>query len=169
MGMRFGGGGAELHGRYCPNSGSVGEAWQHGWKSCLAGPVTMVPAGVVHLLGGVAEVSWYLPHSLGLGCCLWAKASIRSRIDMMATSSTSYLCWVHRAWRHGLEVLLLFSGARYCPRVVYRGTMHAMAGESKTMSSRNWPSSAIFLFGWCVHKGSSFGVVQRRSRRDFVA
>jgi hypothetical protein len=96
-GRRCGGGGAELHGRYCPNSGSVGEASQHGRKSYPAGPVTMAPAGVFHLLGSVAEVSRYLPHSLGLGCCLRAKASIRSRIGMMAASSMLYLCWEHRA------------------------------------------------------------------------
>jgi hypothetical protein len=62
-----------------------------------------------------------------------------------------------KTWLGGSR--LLSSGARCCPRLVCRGAMHAMAGESKTMSSRNWPSYATFLFGWCVDKGSSFGVI----------
>jgi hypothetical protein len=33
--------------------------------------------GVVHLLGGVAEVCWHLPRLIRAGCCLRAKASIR--------------------------------------------------------------------------------------------
>jgi hypothetical protein len=107
-GRRCGDGGAELHGRYCPNSGGVGEARRLGRRSCPVGLVATAPAGVVPLLGGVTEVSRHLPRSLGIGCCLWAKASIQSWIGMMAASSTSYLCWEHRVWRHGLEVLGCF-------------------------------------------------------------
>jgi hypothetical protein len=40
-----------------------------------------------------------------------------------------------KAWLGGSR--LLFSGARCCPRLICRGAMHTMAGESKTMSSRN--------------------------------
>jgi hypothetical protein len=48
-------------------------------------------------LEGVVEMSRHLAHSLGLGCCLWVKASIRSRIGMMAASSMLYLCLEHHA------------------------------------------------------------------------
>jgi hypothetical protein len=51
--------------------------------------------------------------------------------------------------------------------------MHAM-GESKAMTSRDRPSSAIFSYRWCVDEESLlellfFGGVQQRSRRGFVA
>jgi hypothetical protein len=36
------------------------------------------------------------------------------------------------------------SSAHSCPRPFSKGAMHAMAGESKTTSSRSRPSSAIF-------------------------
>jgi hypothetical protein len=53
-----GGGDVRHHGWFCPTSGSVEDARRYGRKSCLAiiGLAATTPAGVVPLLGGVAEV-----------------------------------------------------------------------------------------------------------------
>lgn len=48
---------------------------------------------------GVFDISLAL-RSCGVGYCLRAEALIRCRIDVMAVSSTSLLCWEHPVWRH---------------------------------------------------------------------
>lgn len=60
------------------------------------------PVGVVPLLGGVAEVCRH--HPTHFGCCLLAKALVRCRTGDGGVSA-SLLCWEHRVWRQGLEVL----------------------------------------------------------------
>jgi hypothetical protein len=70
--------------------------------------------------------------------------------------------------------LLSSSSACCSPRLIFRGVMHAIASESKVIPSWDRPSSATYLFRWCVDKESPlellfFEGVQRRSRRGFVA
>jgi hypothetical protein len=66
------------------------------------------------------------------------------------------------------------SGARRCPRLFFKGAMHAIVDESKTMPSRGRPSSTIFLLWMVRRRGVSiwscwfFGGVRRRSRCRFV-
>ncbi|XBI79323.1 hypothetical protein VPH35_088827 [Triticum aestivum] len=63
----------------------------------------MSSADVIPLLGGVAEV--LLSSSLGVGLLSPGESldSVQGRHD--GASSTSSLCWEHRVWGHGLEVL----------------------------------------------------------------
>jgi hypothetical protein len=65
-------------------------------------------------------------------------------------------------------------GVCRCSRLVIGSAMHAIAGESKAMTSRDRPSSAILSYRWCIYKESLlellfFRGVQRRSRRGFIA
>jgi hypothetical protein len=47
-------------------------------------------------------------------------------------------------WRGGSR--LPSSGARRCPWLFFRGAMHAIIGESKTIPSWGRPSSTIYFF-----------------------
>jgi hypothetical protein len=146
----------------CPIFGSMGDVRRYRRKSCptLVEQVATAPAGVVPLLVGTAEVCRRLPRSLGVGCCLRAKASIRSRFGTMSASSMLYLCWDHHAWRHGSEVLC-------CIPPVFAVVQGWSSGALCTpwLASPRWcllgtdQVPPLIFFWWCVDKDGSFGGV----------
>jgi hypothetical protein len=119
----------------------------------VVGLAATVPEGVVHFLGGVAEVCWHLPRLIGVGCCLWEKSSIRSmdQHDGDVLDFVSLLGALCLKTRLG-GPMLLSSSVRRCPRLLFWGAMHSRVSQDR-------PSPAIFLFRWCIDKESSFIVV----------
>lgn len=142
-----GDGGARLHRRCCLNLGGAEMRgttdenpvwfWPGRWRWQ---PWVSFPS---------LEASPSVSPSPSLACvgnCLRAKALIQCWVGTVAASSTSFLCWEHRAGRHGRKVLCcappVFAAAhdRSSP-----AQCTVVAGDSKMAPSLGQSSPAILL------------------------
>jgi hypothetical protein len=107
--------------------------------------------GVISLLGGVAEVSRHFfrpyfgrefPSDESLGPVLNRRdGDILNVIPLLGEPCLGARCG---------GPMLRFTNVFCCSRLILEGAMHAIADESKTMTSRYQPTSTIFFFRWIV-------------------